>query len=242
MGAPILAIDSLDVSIGDKAVVKGLDLNIGEGEVHVLFGPNGSGKSTLLSAIMQLPGYRITGGSIRFRDRPIHTENTDTVARMGIGLSFQHPPTIHGVTLNRFLEKINRTDTLPQAVKTLNMETFLELCPEPRPPAPGRTRIRCRPGEHRHHRRGDQPDTGTRHPCKTAEKIGPDHHPHRAYPRLCQCGRGTCLYGRAYYLFGKSETAHAGYPGTGVLGVYRLPRRTKGKTWKLNWIQEPFQP
>jgi len=126
MAAPILSIDSLSVSVADKPIVRGLDLTINEGEVHVLFGPNGSGKSTLLSAIMQLPGYRITGGSIRFREKPIHNENTDAIATMGIGLSFQHPPTIHGVALGRFLEKINRTDTLPQAVTSLKMESFLE--------------------------------------------------------------------------------------------------------------------
>lgn len=126
MGKPILSIRSLDVAIGGKPVIRGVDLMIREGEVHVLFGPNGSGKSTLLSAIMRLPGYEITGGEILFKDRPIHTETPDAVARMGVGLSFQHPPAIHGVTLGRFLETIDRSDTLPHAVKMLKMESFLE--------------------------------------------------------------------------------------------------------------------
>lgn len=126
MAVPILSINALDVSIGDKQIIKGLDLTINEGEVHVLFGPNGSGKSTLLSAIMKLPGYEITGGEIRFKDTIIHTETTDAIAGMGIGLSFQHPPAIHGVALARFLETINRTDTLSQAIKELKMESFLK--------------------------------------------------------------------------------------------------------------------
>ncbi len=126
MSTPILNIDSLYASIGEKVIIKGLNLTINEGEVHVLFGPNGSGKSTLLSTIMRLPGYTIDSGSIRFRGEPIQGKTTDGIARMGVGLSFQHPPTIHGVTLARFLETINRTETLPEAVSALRMESFGE--------------------------------------------------------------------------------------------------------------------
>jgi len=126
MAVPLLAVNALSVTIEGKQIITGLDLTINEGEVHVLFGPNGSGKSTLLSSIMQLPGYRITAGEIRFKGEPIHTQSTDAIARMGIGLSFQHPPTIHGVILSRFLKKIDRSSDLTDAIAKLGMETFLE--------------------------------------------------------------------------------------------------------------------
>lgn len=126
MSPPLLSVESLKVAIGDKEIIKGLDLTINEGEVHVLFGPNGSGKSTLLSAIMQLPGYRVSSGSIRFKGEAIHTKSTDEIATAGIGLSFQHPPAIHGVILSKFLHKIDRSPDLQGAVAELGMEPFLE--------------------------------------------------------------------------------------------------------------------
>ncbi|MCX6074402.1 MAG: ABC transporter ATP-binding protein [Campylobacterales bacterium] len=126
MDANLLDITSLHVSVGDKEIIKGIDLTIKKGEVHVLFGPNGSGKSTLLGAIMQLPGYTITQGSIQIHGNDTQELSTDAVANLGVGLSFQHPPKIKGVTLSRFLKSINRCDDLDHAITALNMEPFLE--------------------------------------------------------------------------------------------------------------------
>lgn len=125
MDRTILDISSLFVTVEEKPILKGLDLHINEAEVHILFGPNGSGKSTLLSSLMQLPGYSIQSGEIKFKDQIINELKTDEIAKMGIGLSFQHPPAIHGVTLSKFLEKINQADDLENQVKELALEDFL---------------------------------------------------------------------------------------------------------------------
>lgn len=126
MKKPLLDVSSLFVEVEAKPILKGVDLHIKEGEVHVLFGPNGSGKSTLLSTIMQLPGFKITKGNIEFMGESIGSMKTDEIARNGIALSFQHPPTVHGVSLSKFLHKIDRSDNLEDEVKELDLENFLD--------------------------------------------------------------------------------------------------------------------
>lgn len=126
MDTNVLDITALYVSVGDKEIIKGMDLTIKKGEVHVLFGSNGSGKSTLLCAIMQLPGYHVTGGTVRVHGTDTHDLTTDAIANLGVGMSFQYPPKIKGVTLRRFLENINRGGDLAHPIAALNMEPFLE--------------------------------------------------------------------------------------------------------------------
>ena len=122
----MLEITDLHVSVDNKEIIKGMSLNIGKGEVHVIFGPNGSGKSTLLNAILKLPGYSIDAGEIRIKSTNIQDMSTDEIANMGIGMSFQHPPKIKGVTLRNFLNTINRSKDLEDEILALNMERFLE--------------------------------------------------------------------------------------------------------------------
>jgi Fe-S cluster assembly ATP-binding protein len=126
MNTNVLEVSGLRVSVGGKTIINGVDLAIRRGEVHVLFGPNGSGKSTLLSAIMQLPGYEQNTGSVTVNGHSTAGLTTDAIAKLGVGMSFQHPPTIRGVTLKRFLESINCCDDLEHAVERLNMEAFLD--------------------------------------------------------------------------------------------------------------------
>ncbi|WP_345974047.1 ABC transporter ATP-binding protein [Sulfurimonas sp. HSL3-7] len=126
MDRNILDVAGLHVAVADKEIIKGVDLTIKKGEVHVLFGPNGSGKSTLLCALMQLPGYAVTSGSVRLHDTDTGGLTTDAIANLGVGISFQHPPTIKGVTLRRFLDNINRSSDLERAIDALNMEPFLD--------------------------------------------------------------------------------------------------------------------
>jgi len=126
METHILDIAGLHVSVADKEIIKGIDLTIKKGEVHLLFGPNGSGKSTLLSAIMQLPGYTVTAGNIRIDGTDTKSLTTDAVANLGVGISFQHPPKIPGITLKRFLQAINRSTDLAQEVIELDLEAFIE--------------------------------------------------------------------------------------------------------------------
>lgn len=125
METNVLDIAALHVTVDTKEIIRGIDLTIKKGEVHVLFGPNGSGKSTLLCAIMQLPGFSLTQGNIRIHGTDIAGLSTDAIANLGVGMSFQHPPKIKGVTLGRFLTAINRSDDIDHAIKALNMEPFL---------------------------------------------------------------------------------------------------------------------
>jgi Fe-S cluster assembly ATP-binding protein len=94
---PMLKISNLRVRVGTREVLQGINLEINEGETFILFGPNGSGKTTLLMTLMGFSGYEILEGSIVFRGKDITTMPTYERARLGIGMSFQRPPTIHGV-------------------------------------------------------------------------------------------------------------------------------------------------
>lgn len=126
MNVPVLEISDLHVSVEMKEIIKGMNLSVKKGEIHVIFGPNGSGKSTLLNAIMKLPGYTIDKGKIKIKSENIQDMTTDEIANLGIGMSFQHPPKIKGVTLQRFLNTINRSEDLDDEIRSLNMENFLE--------------------------------------------------------------------------------------------------------------------
>jgi len=126
MDTTVLEITGLRVSVEKKEIIKGMDLSVREGEVHIVFGPNGSGKSTLLNAILQLPGYSIDAGEIRVKSKNIKDMTTDEIANLGIGMSFQHPPKIKGVTLRNFLNVINRSEDLDDEIRALSMEDFLE--------------------------------------------------------------------------------------------------------------------
>lgn len=85
INVPLLVIEDLHVSVGDREILRGIDLAISEGETHVLLGPNGSGKSTLLNTIVGLPGYRITRGRVLFKGTDLAGLEIDERARMGIG-------------------------------------------------------------------------------------------------------------------------------------------------------------
>jgi Fe-S cluster assembly ATP-binding protein len=100
----MLQIEDLQVKLGDKEILKHIDLEIHPGETHILFGPNGSGKTTLLMTIMGYPQYRVTGGKIVFKGEDITHAPINERARMGIGMSYQRPPTINGVKTRQMVE------------------------------------------------------------------------------------------------------------------------------------------
>ena len=93
----MLLIEDLQVKLGDKVILKQIDLKIEPGETHVLFGPNGSGKTSLLMTIMGYPQYRVVQGKIIFKGLDITHMPIDERARIGIGMSYQRPPTINGL-------------------------------------------------------------------------------------------------------------------------------------------------
>ncbi|MBU0494751.1 MAG: ABC transporter ATP-binding protein [Chloroflexi bacterium] len=123
----MLHIEGLKVEVAGKEILHGIDLHVPAGETHTLFGPNGSGKTTLLNTIMGLSQYQITAGTIRFAGHDITHIPTYERARLGIGLSFQRPPTIHGVK-TRDMVRIaagGREVDVDALAHQLNMEQFL---------------------------------------------------------------------------------------------------------------------
>jgi Fe-S cluster assembly ATP-binding protein len=105
MSAPLFEIDDLEVAAGESPILRGVDLQIGAGEVHALMGPNGSGKSTLASTLLGSPEYAVTGGAIRFRGDDITDWSTDVRAKAGLFLAFQYPREIAGVSVINVLRQ-----------------------------------------------------------------------------------------------------------------------------------------
>ena len=99
----VLKIDNLCVSVDDKLILKGVNLEVRQGEIHALMGPNGSGKSTLAYALMGHPKYEVTEGSVSIDGTNIAELEPDARARMGLFLAFQYPVTIPGVKVADFL-------------------------------------------------------------------------------------------------------------------------------------------
>ena len=99
----MLEIKNLHVKAGEKEILRGVNLSVGEGEVHVILGSNGSGKSTLMNVIMGHPKYEITNGEIFFEGEDLTALKTFERARRGIFLSFQNPEEIPGITVENML-------------------------------------------------------------------------------------------------------------------------------------------
>ncbi len=100
----LLEIKDLHVNAGEKEILKGIDLKINKGEIHVIMGPNGSGKTTTANAILNNPLYTKLNGNILFEGEDITNLKTDEIARKGIFMSFQLPEEIPGITVTNFLK------------------------------------------------------------------------------------------------------------------------------------------
>ena len=93
----MLKISDLKVTVDGKAILNGLNLEVGPGEVHAIMGPNGSGKSTLANVIAGRDGYEVTGGSVSFMENDLLEMAPEERAREGVFLAFQYPVEIPGV-------------------------------------------------------------------------------------------------------------------------------------------------
>ena len=103
MAGSVLTIKDLHVSIEDKEILKGVNLEIKGGEIHAIMGPNGTGKSTLSSSIMGHPKYEVTKGNISLDGKNVLEMEVDERARAGLFLAMQYPSEISGVTNADFL-------------------------------------------------------------------------------------------------------------------------------------------
>ena len=100
----MLLIENLKVELGDKILLDHIDLEISPGETHILFGPNGSGKTSLLMTIMGYPQYKVVGGKMTFKGVDITYLPINERAKLGIGISYQRPPTIHGLKTRQMVK------------------------------------------------------------------------------------------------------------------------------------------
>jgi Fe-S cluster assembly ATP-binding protein len=103
--APVLAIEGLHVEADGAEILRGIDLAVGEGELHALMGPNGSGKSTLANTILGNPAYAVTAGRILLHGEDVTTWTPDARGRAGLFLAFQYPEEIAGVPVVQFLRQ-----------------------------------------------------------------------------------------------------------------------------------------
>jgi Fe-S cluster assembly ATP-binding protein len=100
----LLEIKKLKVNVGEKEIIKSLDIKVNHGEVHVIMGPNGTGKSTLANVIAGKEGYEILSGEINYKGKDLKEMSMDERGRAGIFMSFQHPVEIPGVNWSSFLK------------------------------------------------------------------------------------------------------------------------------------------
>lgn len=124
----MLQIEELKVEVGNKEILKNVNLHVPKGETHILFGPNGSGKTTLMQTIMGFSGYRVTYGKIIFKGEDITNMPINERAQLGIGVSFQRPPTIAGLTSRQFVKICagKRDIDVDGMAEGLNFKQFLE--------------------------------------------------------------------------------------------------------------------
>ena len=109
--AELLQIKDLKVSVEEKQILKGIDLTINKGEIHVVMGTNGAGKSTLANAIMGNSTYTVDSGSIIFDGKDITEDAVNDRAKAGIFMSFQNPISIPGITVENFIRTAKSTIT-----------------------------------------------------------------------------------------------------------------------------------
>ncbi|MEJ2640214.1 MAG: ABC transporter ATP-binding protein [Desulfosarcinaceae bacterium] len=104
----MLTIEGLQVEIGGRPILRDVNMDIPEGETHILFGPNGSGKTSLMMTIMGFSGYRVTRGKITFKGEDITHMPIHERAQLGLGVSFQRPPTINGLKTGQMVRMCGR--------------------------------------------------------------------------------------------------------------------------------------
>ena len=126
----LLDIRGLHASIGEKEILKGIDLVIRKGEVHAVMGPNGAGKSTLSAVLVGRPDYEITAGSVTFLGRDLLAMSPEERSWAGIFLSFQYPIEIPGVSITNFMKAAVNARRKAQGLEDLKPAEFIRLMKE----------------------------------------------------------------------------------------------------------------
>lgn len=133
----MLKVENLRVEIEDGGeILKGLDLEVGKGEIHAIMGPNGSGKSTLSNVLMGHPRYEVTDGTIEFLGEDVMELEADERARMGMFLAFQYPSEVPGVSVANFLRTavnaVREEDLSPMEMYRLLQEKMKVMQMDPK--------------------------------------------------------------------------------------------------------------
>jgi len=128
----LLDIKNLHASIGDKAILKGINLTVKAGEVHAIMGPNGSGKSTLSSVLVGNPAFTVTEGSVAYKGKDLLGMSPEDRSREGLFLSFQYPVEIPGVSMVNFMRAAVNAHREYRSEEPVSATDFLKMMREKR--------------------------------------------------------------------------------------------------------------
>ncbi len=126
----MLSIQGLKAVVQGKEILKGIDLEVGSGEVHAIMGPNGAGKSTLANVLAGREQYEVTAGSMQFQDQDLVEMEPEIRAREGVFLAFQYPVEIPGVTNVYLLKAAINAIRKHRGEEELDAVSFLKLIKE----------------------------------------------------------------------------------------------------------------
>ena len=126
----MLEVHNLHARIGDKEILKGIDLVINDGETHAIMGPNGSGKSTLSAVLVGNPLYEVTEGEARFNGKDLLAMKPEERAHEGLFLSFQYPVEIPGVSMTNFMKAAINEKRKAQGLEPMKAADFIKLMRE----------------------------------------------------------------------------------------------------------------
>ena len=123
----MLSIKGLNVEVDGKLILKGFNLEVGEGEIHAIMGPNGAGKSTLSYALAGRDGYNVTGGTVTYDGEDLLAVEPEERACRGLFLGFQYPVEIPGVNNRYFLKAAFNAQRKSRGEEELDAIDFIEL-------------------------------------------------------------------------------------------------------------------